>query len=164
MDFWELMTWGGALGLGATLITDCVGVLRQGFAATHGFYCLVGRWLGSVHRQGLFRGDIRAAQPIQAEAALGWAAHIGLGVGFGMAFAALFGPAALRMPQVWQGLSFGVLTVLVPWLVFQPFFGWGIAVSKTPEPWRMRLRGLITHAVFGLGLWLSALLLSGLID
>ncbi|WP_164661090.1 DUF2938 family protein [Tropicibacter sp. Alg240-R139] len=163
MEFTELMAWGSALGLGATLLTDCVGFLRQGVAATHGFYCLVGRWVGSVHCQGVFHDDIRTTPPVRAEAALGWAAHIGLGLVFGMAFAVLFGAAALRSPQAWQGLSFGVLTVLVPWLIFQPFFGWGVAVARAPEPWKLRLRGLITHAVFGLGLWLSAVLLNRLI-
>jgi hypothetical protein len=39
----------------------------------------------------------------------------------------------------------------------QPGLGAGIAASKTPKPNVARLRSLMAHAVFGLGLYLSAL-------
>ncbi|WP_390913867.1 DUF2938 family protein [Pseudosulfitobacter sp. SM2401] len=159
MNFVEYLSWGAAVGFGATIFTDLVGLLRQGWAATDGFYRLVGRWIGSFPSVGLFHNDIRATAPVAAEAILGWGGHIILGLLFGIGFVLLFGISAVGEPKAWQGLSFGLATVLVPWLIFQPLFGWGIAVSKAPEPWEMRLRGIVTHAVFGLGLWLSALLL-----
>jgi hypothetical protein len=164
MNFAELLIWGAALGLGATVFTDLAGILRQGWTATNGFYCLVGRWVGSVSRVELLHTDIRNTPRLKTEAALGWTAHLLLGLLFGMAFAVLFGPTALHEPKAWQGLSFGLATVLVPWLVFQPLFGWGVAVSKAPEPWKMRLRGLVTHLTFGLGLWLSAMVSSMMLN
>lgn len=160
MNFAELLIWGAAIGLGATALTDLVGILRQGWAATSGFYGLVGRWIGSVPSSGLTHTDIRTTKPVRAEAAIGWSAHILLGMLFGIGFVFLFGPSSLSAPKAWQGLSFGLGTVLVPWLIFQPLFGWGIAVSKAPEPWKLRLRSVITHVAFGVGLWLSALILS----
>jgi len=42
----------------------------------------------------------------------------------------------------------------------QPSFGLGVAASKTPHPNQARLKSLMTHTVFGLGLYLWALLLS----
>lgn len=134
--------------------------MRQGWAATDGFYRLVGRWIGSIPSIGLFYNDIRATAPVAAEAILGWGAHIILGLLFGIDFVLLFGTSALSEPKAWQGLSFGLATVLVPWLIFQSLFGWGVAVSKALEPWKMRHRGIITHTVFGLGLWLSACFVS----
>ena len=160
MGFADLLFWGAMVGFGATVFTDIVGLMRQGWAATDGFYRLVGRWIGSVPSAGLFHNDIRATAPVAAESVLGWGAHIILGLLFGICFVFLFGASALGEPKAWQGLGFGLVTVLVPWLIFQPLFGWGVAVSKAPEPWKMRRRGIVTHAVFGLGLWLSALLLS----
>ena len=159
MDFADVVISGLGVGFGATLMTDAVGVLRQGWAGTNGFYRLVGRWAGSIPRRGLAHDDIRNTAPVQAEAAIGWTAHIALGLLFGIGFVFLFGASDLSAPRIWQGLSFGLVTVLVPWLVFQPLFGWGIAVSKAPNPWPLRLRGLITHGTFGLGLWLSAVVM-----
>ncbi|SMR73015.1 Protein of unknown function [Aliiroseovarius halocynthiae] len=160
MSFVETLIAGGTLGLCATIIMDVVAVLRQGWGATNGFYCLVGRWIARVPDVGFVHQDIRAAHTAHFEAPLGWGAHILLGALFGVAFLAMFGPSAVKVPQIWQGLSFGLATVLVPWLVFQPLFGWGIAVAKLPNPWKMRLKSVITHGVFGLGLWVSAILLN----
>ena len=38
--------------------------------------------------------------------------------------------------------------------------GAGIAASRTPTPWKNRLRSLLTHAVFGAGLYFCGLLLN----
>lgn len=160
MSFTELLIWGATVGIGATVFTDFTGIMRQGWTATNGFYCLVGRWHGSIPRNGLAHKDIRDAPTLAPEAVLGWSAHLLLSLLFGIGFTFLFGSTALSEPKVWQGLSFGIATVLVPWLIFQPLFGWGVAASKAPEPWKMRLRGLITHSLFGLGLWLSTLILN----
>ncbi|MEJ8559871.1 DUF2938 family protein [Yoonia sp. GPGPB17] len=151
----ELLVFGAAAGLGATIFADLIAILRQGWAMTHGFYCLVGRWIGTLPHNGLIHEDIRASAPITGEAALGWGAHIILGVIYGISFAVLFGSLALDSPKLWQGLVFGFVTVLVPWLIFQPLFGWGFGMSKAPQPWKMRKKGLINHTVFGLGIWLS---------
>jgi len=56
-------------------------------------------------------------------------------------------------------LAFGLVTTLAPFLVMQPAFGFGIAASKTPKPSQARLKSLMTHTVFGRGLYLWALLL-----
>ena len=50
----------------------------------------------------------------------------------------------------------GVVTVLAPFLIMQPGMGAGIAASRTPRPGAARLQSLITHAVFGFGLYLAA--------
>jgi hypothetical protein len=40
----------------------------------------------------------------------------------------------------------------------QPGMGAGIAASKTPNPNVARLRSIVTHTVYGIGLYGSALL------
>jgi hypothetical protein len=50
----------------------------------------------------------------------------------------------------------GVITVLAPWLLLQPALGAGIASSKTPRPLFNALKSLVTHTVFGVGLFLAA--------
>jgi len=53
-------------------------------------------------------------------------------------------------------MLFGVASVLVPYLVMQPLFGLGVAASKTPRPWQARIRSLMAHATFGVGLYVCA--------
>tara|TARA_Y100001956_G_scaffold82919_1_gene106818 strand:- start:3519 stop:4010 length:492 start_codon:yes stop_codon:yes gene_type:complete len=163
MSFAEVLVLGAVAGLGATVFTDLIAILRQGWAVTHGFYCLVGRWVGSFRYHGPVHDDIRASVPVVGEAMFGWSAHVLLGVMYGIGFAMLFGSSALEKPQIWQGLSFGIATVLVPWLIFQPLFGWGFAMSKAPDPWTLRMKGVITHTVFGLGVWVSLVALNALV-
>jgi len=50
--------------------------------------------------------------------------------------------------------------VLVPFFVMQPSFGFGIAASRTPNPTQARLRSLMAHTVFGVGLYVCAFGLS----
>ncbi|MBO9475535.1 DUF2938 family protein [Shimia sp. R10_1] len=159
MNFAELLGFGTSVGLGATVFMDVVAVLRQGLSGTNGFYCLVGRWIGSLPRSGFAHDDIRKSEAISGEALLGWSAHILMGVVFGVCFVLLFDTTVSSAILGVQSVGFGLGTVLVPWLIFQPLFGWGVAVSNTPDPWRLRLRSVITHGVFGVGLFVSALAL-----
>ena len=46
-------------------------------------------------------------------------------------------------------------TAAAPFLLLQPGRGAGTAGSRTPRPAATRLQSLITHAVFGLGLYVS---------
>jgi len=39
----------------------------------------------------------------------------------------------------------------------QPSLGMGIAAAKTPNPTQARLKSLMAHTVFGVGLYVSAL-------
>ncbi len=48
-------------------------------------------------------------------------------------------------------------TVVFPYLVPQPSVGLGIAASRTPRPAQARLKSLVTHSVFGAGLYVCAL-------
>jgi hypothetical protein len=57
-------------------------------------------------------------------------------------------------------LAIGLITLSAPFFVMQPAMGAGIAASKTPAPNVARLRSLMTHTVFGVGLYLSAALLA----
>lgn len=163
MGFVELLVCGAAIGLGATIIFDLFVVVRQGWEQTHGFYCLVGRWVGSLQHIGFVHDDIRETAPVSSEPLLGWGAHALLGILYGIGFLFAFGPSAIYYPQLWQGLSFGLVTVLVPWVVFQPLFGWGVGMSKVPEPWKLRMKSVINHTVFGIGIWLSIKVLNGLL-
>ena len=65
----------------------------------------------------------------------------------------------MRAPTLCMALAVGVATVAAPWFLMQPAMGGGFAFSRTPAPWKNRIRSLANHAVFGLGLYLTALTL-----
>jgi hypothetical protein len=151
----------GCIGLGATVLIDLWGLfLRRAFGIASLDICLLGRWALHVP-DGKFLHDRIAMSPRKRyECLVGWTAHYSIGATFAIVFVALASRAWLSTPTLLPALVFGVATVLVPFFTVQPAFGLGVASSKTQHPFRARLKSTTTHAVFGVGLWLSAFLLS----
>jgi hypothetical protein len=147
-----------ALGVGASALMDVWGlVLRRGLGVPTLDYALLGRWLGHM-RQGRFTHDrIGASAPVRHERALGWAAHYGIGITFAVLLLVVWGLDWAHSPSLLPPLVVGLGTIVAPWFLMQPGMGAGIAGSRTPNPTATRLRNLGTHAVYGFGLYLTAL-------
>lgn len=149
------------IGLGATLVMDLwTLLLKRVFHIPSLSYCLVGRWLRHMQEGRFKHASIVTAAPKPRECAVGWVAHYLIGAIFAVALVALAPAEWLQRPTLWPALLFGLVTVAVPFLVMQPSFGFGIAASNTPNPGQARAKSLMTHAVFGIGLYLSASILS----
>lgn len=144
------------MGMGATAVMDAwLVVLRKAGVPTLDF-ALIGRWAGHLARGTWSHDSIARSGAIRGELALGWAVHYATGIAFALLLAAIRGFAWLRAPGLGDAVVIGLATVLAPWLVMQPAMGAGIAASHTPAPMKNRLRSLANHAVFGVGLYLSA--------
>lgn len=116
----------------------------------------VGRWLAHMPR-GRFRHEaIDAAPPVRGEGPIGWTAHYLTGIVFAAVLLALWGLDWARHPTVGPALIVGIGSVAAPFLLMQPGMGAGIAAGRTPKPGAARLRSLVTHGVFGLGLYAAA--------
>jgi Protein of unknown function (DUF2938) len=156
----ELTIHVGALlvGIGATLFMDIWSLLAQrAFGIPAPNYCLVGRWVATMP-SGRFRHASIAASPRKRwECALGWIAHYGVGVAYARVFVVLASDAWLAQPRLLPALLFGAVTLIVPFFVMQPAFGLGMASSKTPHPAQARIKSLLSHAAFGVGLYASAI-------
>ena len=148
------------VGSGATAVMDAWVVARQRWLGIRPMdYALVGRWLAHLAR-GRFRHDsIAAASPVPHERLVGWTAHYAIGILFAAALLAIWGADWLRSPSLAPALAIGIGSVLAPFLVLQPGMGAGIAASRKPRPAAARVQTLVTHAVFGLGLYVAGLLL-----
>ncbi len=148
------------IGTGATLVTDLWAIARRrllGVPAPD--WGLVGRWFGHMAR-GRFRHErIADAEPLRGERVIGWTAHYLIGIGFAAMLLAICGLAWTRRPTLAPALALGIATVAAPFLLMQPGMGAGIAASRTPRPGRARLQSLVTHAVFGLGLYAAGRIL-----
>ena len=151
------------MGIGATLLIDLWAlVLRHAFSVRSLDYCLLGRWVLHIPRGVVRHDNIAAAARQPYECKVGWTTHYLIGTTFAVVFVLLASEGWLARPTLLPALAFGAATVVVPFLTVQPSFGLGIASSKTPHPNRARLKSLMTHSVFGLGLYLSAALLSAM--
>jgi len=142
------------IGMGATAVMDLWGVIRKpllGVAPPN--YALVGRWIGHM-KHGQFRHEaIAKSAPVRGERALGWAVHYLTGIAFAALLIGLCGLEWVRQPTPGPALAVGIGTVAAPFLLMQPGMGAGIAASRTPRPGSARLQSVITHTVFGLGLY-----------
>jgi hypothetical protein len=151
------------VGIGATVVTDLWAIARQRMLRTPlPNYGLVGRWLAHMPRGHFRHASIIAAQPVRGERLLGWAVHYFVGIAFAAILIGFAGAGWLRHPTLLPALLLGVGTVTAPFLLMQPGMGAGIAARLAPRPSAARLQSLITHGIFGLGLyaagWLQLLL------
>ena len=97
------------------------------------------------------------------ECAVGWIAHYIIGVVYALVLVALVSGDWLARPTLLPALLLGIGTVLVPFLVMQPSFGLGIAASRAPSPTQARLRSLMAHIAFGVGLYVCAVGVSNVV-
>ncbi|WP_417206117.1 DUF2938 family protein [Antarctobacter sp.] len=152
--------WAGVLiGIGGTVAMDLWALLLNRLAG-QGLpnWGNVGRWVGWLFRGRVFHDDIGAAAPVRGEVALGWAFHYFVGVVYGVVFALIVGRTWFGDPVFWQAWLWGIVTIAGGWFLLQPGMGLGWALSQTPQPWVGRIKGLIAHTVFALGMWGVALL------
>ena len=154
----ELIARAVAIGVGATLMMDAwLLVLKRLRVPTLNF-ALIGRWIAHW-REGVFmHAAIAQAAPVKGELVLGWLFHYATGIAFAVLLVAINGVEWAGNPSVLPATFLGVATVVAPWFVMQPAMGAGIASSKTPRPWVNRARSLANHFVFGIGLYVAALL------
>jgi hypothetical protein len=146
------------IGVGATLVMDLWALfLKRAFSIPSANYCLVGRWLRHMPEGTFKHPSIAVAPHKHRECSVGWIAHYVIGAVFALVLVTFVSGGWLARPTLLPALLFGIGTVLVPFLVMHPSFGLGIAASRTPNPTQARLRSLMSHTVFGVGLYVCAL-------
>ncbi len=150
----------GALfvGIGATAVMDGWAVFQKlVFGVPSLDYRLVGRWIGHLPGGRFSHGDIAKTPMVRGEAALGWMAHYVIGIVFAAILVCLW-PEWLRHPTLLPALIIGIGSIVAPFFILQPCLGAGIAASRTPQPWLSRLRSLLAHTLYAIGLFVSGVL------
>ena len=149
------------IGTGATVVMDIWAIIRQRMLGVPPLdYRLVGRWLGHLLQGRVRHHPISGSAPIAGEHVIGWTAHYIIGIAFAGVLLAGWGLDWVCHPTIGPALIVGVGSVAAPFFVMQPAMGAGIAASRTPRPAAARLHSLVTHTVFGLGLYATALVIS----
>lgn len=157
----SLIVSGVAIGLFATL---CINIWAFLLFKTIGMpmpnRAMMGRWAANFSRGKLFHESIATTPPEPQETAIGWMFHVCVGSAFGVMLAILVGEEWFTAPTPVPAVIFGIVTVGFGWFLMQPGMGLGPAGSKTPNPTKGRLNSLAGHVVFGMALWVGALLLA----
>ena len=147
-----------AIGIGATLVMDLWNLLlKRTFGIASLNYCLLGRWLRHMPAGTFRHSSITAAERKPFECTLGWIAHYSIGVTFALVFVVFVSGDWVARPTLLPALLYGIGTVVFPFFIMQPSLGLGIAASRTPKPTQARLKSLATHTVFGVALYMCAL-------
>ena len=145
-------------GIAATALVDLWALARGAlFDTPLPNYRLVGRWIGHMPRGRFVHDSIAKATPVRGEALIGWGTHYLVGVAFAFLLLAAAGPSWLERPTLTPALLVGAATVAAPFLVMQPAMGAGFVASRTPRPGAARLQSIVTHIVFGFGLYAGGL-------
>jgi len=145
------------IGVGATLAMDGWALLLRRFGIPSLNLAFLGRWIGHLPEGQWTHESMSKVPPVRGELWLGWGAHYSIGIGFAALLVSTFGLKWARSPSLFPALLVGVVTVLAPLFVLQPALGAGIASSKTAAPLFNSLKSLVTHTIYGLGLYFSAL-------
>jgi hypothetical protein len=153
-----------AIGLGASVVMDLWNLfLKRAFGIPSLSYCLLGRWVGHMPSGKLRHASIATAAPVRFECIIGPVAHYAIGVMLAIGFVVIVSPDWLARPTLLPALVYGIGTVIFPFFLMQPSFGLGIASSRAPRPAFARVKSLMTHTAFGIGLYLSGLAVSHLL-
>lgn len=148
------------IGIGATLFVDLWSYLQSIVKIKSLDYRYVGRWIGYFPRGIFFHKNIKDAAPVKGEKLIGWIAHYLIGTTFAFILVIFYGKEWLNQPVLFPALLIGIITIAAPLFIMQPAFGYGIASANLPDPNLKRLKSLLTHVIFGLGMYLTALIIN----
>ncbi|GMV22411.1 MAG: hypothetical protein AMXMBFR57_23600 [Acidimicrobiia bacterium] len=144
------------IGVGGTVTMDlwAAALRRVGIASLN--MALLGRWAAHLLRGRWRHTSIAAAAEVSHETTLGWAAHYTIGVTFAALLLWTQGLSWAQSPTLGPALLVGLVTVAAPLLILQPGMGGGIAFRNTPTPLFNTAKSVVTHTVFGVGMYLAA--------
>ena len=150
---------GAIVGTDGTLVLDLYAWILQrlfGIPATN--WAMVGRWIGLMPRGSLVQLQIGKASKVPGELVIGWAFHYIVGAGYGLLLVAIRGADWLRQPVIAAPMTLALMLLVLPYFLMMPGMGMRIAASRAPKPNVARLMSILGHSVFGVGMYLTALL------
>lgn len=148
------------IGIGATALIDLwAQILKRAFGLPAANWALVGRWFAHLPRGRLLHEDIARSEPVPNELAIGWIAHYLVGILFAAIVLAIWGLGWAQNPTFLPALIVGLATIGCGWFILQPGMGAGIAAAKRANAGQLRLLNIVSHTIFAVGLYGTALLI-----
>jgi hypothetical protein len=145
------------IGVVATLMTDLWQCFVQAIGFPRANWGLVGRWVAGFLHGSFIHRSIAATPKVPGEIAIGWAFHYVVGIAYAALYLAIMRLAFGCGPTLVSALIFATALLIAPWFVMQPALGFGFMAARTPQPTVVRAYNASAHAIFGLGLYLGAI-------
>lgn len=161
MNAVEIFFKAALIGVGGTIVLDLWALFMarvMGVPATN--WAMVGRWFGNMPRGQFVQAAMSKAEPVKGELAIGWIAHYVIGIGYGLLLLTFWGKAWLERPTLLPPMILVWVLLVAPYFMMMPGMGMGIAGSRTPEPNITRLKSVMGHSVFGVGMYATAVVLA----
>ena len=157
----EILLKAAVVGVGGTIVLDLyASMMARALGVTGTNWAMVGRWLGNMRRGQVVHAAMSKAAPVKGELAIGWVAHYAIGMGYGLLLLALWGEAWLERPTLLPPMILAWVLLVAPYFIMMPGMGLGIAGSRTPKPNVTRLKSVMGHSVFGLGMYATGMALT----
>lgn len=147
------------IGIGATIVLDLWSLLLEKvFKVPPLNWQMVGRWVGLFSEGKFYHRKISLSKTVKNELLIGWLTHYLTGIIFAGAFLLIMNNNSDQLTvSLLASVTFGIVTVIFPFFIMQPCMGLGVAASNAPKPSIARLRSVMNHMVFGIGLYVAIL-------
>lgn len=146
------------IGVLATAFLDIWNVLRHYlFDVPFTKYEFIGRWMLYMLEGKFYHVSIKLSSPINGELLAGWAGHYAIGIVFAAILLIGWGVEWLQSPKLKSAMLVSMATVVIPYFAMQPGMGLGVAGSASPDQAAAILKVIISHIVFGFGLYFAGL-------
>lgn len=146
------------VGIGATFFTDLWAFFLRIFDVKSNGLQIIGSWLST----NILNVPDNATGLLANGWVVGWTAHYIIGVIFAIIFFAFVNYRWFKNPTWGKALIYGIATLVFPLFMVWPTLGFGVAFSKTPIQGALILKAIGLHIVYGMGLYLTALLIEKL--
>ncbi|MDA9171139.1 DUF2938 domain-containing protein [Alphaproteobacteria bacterium] len=111
---------------------------------------VIGRWLIMlILKQKVLNPNIENEKPYKNELIIGWIFHYFVAILYSLAFFILIYYFEFLEASFYDGLIFGLITVIIPWFIFLPILGKGILAVKTPKPILVCSLSVWSHVAIG---------------
>lgn len=120
---------------------------------------LIGRWFVSLARGQFVHTDIGQLMPISHELGIAVPMHYAIGITLAFTYLLMTTLLGLNQQNPVFALVFGLFTCALPWFVMFPAMGYGWFGTHGPIGTRLFLSSVVTHCLYGVGLWLATSML-----
>jgi hypothetical protein len=121
---------------------------------------VVGRWFASVAHAHPLHKDIARAAPRSHELAIALPVHYAIGLFLTALFILIADRIGWQARSLSPAMAFGVCTSVLPWLLMFPAMGYGFFGAHGPDGTRLFVSSLVSHVLFGLGIWIGVQMIS----
>jgi hypothetical protein len=115
-------------------------------------WATVGRWLiMMILKMKVYNPAIDDEKPYKNELLIGWLFHYFIAIIYALTFFIMLNKQILNS-SFYDGVMFGLISVIIPWFIFMPLFGKGFLGTKTPSPIKSCSLAVGSHAVIGISI------------